>query len=93
MSLLWKPDVCENERMNKMIGLLDDRAPSATVELKSARVSLKYLLGEAGLAGGKSRAKWSELKSVAANVREECLSGWDPFLDVQCNTSGWEPSD
>ena len=92
MSLLWKPDVRENERINKMIGLLDDRAPSATVELKSARASLKYLLGEAGLGGGKSRAKWSEFKSVAANVREECLSGWGSFLDVQCNTSRWEPS-
>ena len=92
ISLLWKSDVRENERVNKMLGLLDDRAPSATTELKSARTSLKYLLGEAGLGAGHAHSKWSSFRPVARQVREECLSGWESLLEVQCNTLRWSAS-
>ena len=91
-SILFKSDVREKERINKMIGLIDKRAPSSSVELKSSRVGLKFLMGEAAMGVGKSRSKWSTFRPVAQQVRQECLSGWDSFLEVQCIASRWEPS-
>ena len=92
ISFLFKSDVRENERINKMLSLLDERAPSATTELKSSRISLKFLLGEAGLGTGRSHAKWSTFRPVAQEVREECMSGWPSLLEVQCDPTRWSPS-
>ena len=85
LSIMAKSDVRESERLNKMISLMDDRAPRSSLELKSSRLSLKYLLGESGEGTGKTSMKWSSFKSVAESVREECLKSWDGLLDVQSN--------
>ena len=44
---LWKADVRENERINKMVTLQGERCPNASLELLSARIQLKHFLGQA----------------------------------------------
>ena len=92
ISMLWKSDVRENERINKMLGLLNDRCPNMNLDLKSARISLKYILGEAGEGTGKSRVKWSQYKPVAERIRSQCLSCWDLVNEVQSNPDRWLPN-
>ena len=92
VSMTWKPDVRENERLNKMVGLLQDRCPSAGLDPRSARVSLKYLLGEAGEGTNKSNAKWSVFRPVAEKVRQQCLQVWDDVCDIQSNPDRWMPN-
>lgn len=92
-TIMMKSDVRENERLNKMQGLMTDRCPSASVELQSSRLQLKYLLGEGGEgAGYASSFRWSKFKPVAEKVRDECLRCWDGMLDVQTNPLRWSPS-
>ncbi|CAE7671588.1 unnamed protein product [Symbiodinium sp. CCMP2592] len=91
-SILWKSDVRENERLNKMVALLRDRCPNCSLDLRSARVGLKYLLGEAGEGTGKSSAKWSTFRPVAERVRHQCLEVWDQVGHVQSDPSRWHPN-
>ena len=92
-SLIWKSDVRANEGLNKYISLLDERSPNASVDLKSSRLSLRYLLGEHGFGKGASRCKWSLFKPVAEKVREQCLKCWDDVVGVQANPFRWKPNE
>ena len=92
VSMTWKPDVRENERLNKMVGLLQDRCPSAGLDLRSARVALKYLMGEAGEGTNKSKAKWSVFRPVAEKVRQQCLQVWDDVCNIQSDPDRWMPN-
>ena len=86
---IWKSDVRENERLNKMVGLLDDRCPQIGMELKSARVGIKYKLGAAGSdVSGAS----SNMKHKVQIVRDQCLESWDDILDIMSNPLRWSPS-
>lgn len=91
-SIMLKPDVRENERLNKMIKLMDDRAPHSSMELKSSRLSLKYLLGQGGEANPQTSFRWSKFRPVAEKVRDHCLQGWCDLIDVQSNPMRWAPS-
>ena len=93
MSILWKADVRENERLNKMVKLMNERAPHSTTELKSARLAMKYLLGAAGEGRGRTSCKWSLFKPVAQRVRDHCLKNWDDLLEVQSDIMRWAPSE
>ena len=94
ITIMMKSDVRENERLNKMQALMADRCPSASTELKSSRLQLKFLLGEAGEGCGKSSCfRWSKFKPVAEKVREHCLQCWDALLEVQSDPTRWAPSE
>ncbi|CAK0833300.1 unnamed protein product [Prorocentrum cordatum] len=43
----WQAHVRENERLNKQIGIVCDRAPNSTLELVSSRLQLEHYLGRA----------------------------------------------
>ena len=45
---MWKPSVIEQERLNKQLSLMGERAPGSSLDLLSARLALKYHLGAAG---------------------------------------------
>ena len=77
LKYLLHSDVRESERVNKQIKLILERAPSASTDLISSRVALKYYLGAAGAGQGHTRAKWSDYKPVAQKLQNECLAGWD----------------
>jgi hypothetical protein len=75
-----KADVRENERINKQIGLIAGRAPSASHELVNARIQLKFDLGKGALndeGHGTLRGKWSNFKPAATLLRNICLEHWD----------------
>ena len=91
VALIWKADVRENERLNKMIGLLDDRCPQIGMDLKSSRVSIKYKLG-AACAGITGTAKWSQVRPKVENLRAECLESWPDIVDVMSNPTRWSPT-
>ena len=74
---LMRCHVRESERVNKQIKLILERAPSATTDLISSRVALKYYLGQANAGEGRTRAKWSLYKPVAQKLQNDCLAGWD----------------
>ena len=50
VSWLWKPDVRENERINKCLKLFWQRTPNGTKELCSARAGLRVVNSEASSA-------------------------------------------
>lgn len=79
---MLRSDVRESERINKQIKLILERAPSATTDLISSRVALKYYLGAAGAGHGHTRAKWSAYKPVAQKLQNECLAGWDSRTEL-----------
>ena len=92
ISKLWKSDVRENERVNKMISLIQERCPSIGDDLKSSRVSLKYVLGSAVSGNDRVRQKWSRCKPIATAARETCLTGWDSMLEVSSDPKRWTAS-
>lgn len=77
LKFLLRSDVRESERVNKQIKLILERSPSASTDLISSRVALKYYLGAASAGQGHTRAKWSDYKPVAQKLQNECLAGWD----------------
>ena len=89
---MLKPDVRANEGLNKYLTLLDERSPNCSVELRSSRLGLRYLLGEHGYGKGMTRWKWSKFQPVAELVREECLSSWQDVVGVQSNPFRWIPN-
>ena len=87
----WQADTRECERVNKMLNLFTERAPTASFELQSSRACLKHFLGEAGNPGSRScRRKWSVFKPVARNCMELCLGSWGDRREVQNNTLRWD---
>lgn len=91
VALVWKSDVRENERLNKMIGLLDERCPQIGMDLKSSRVSIKYKLG-AACAGIDRVGKWSSIRPKVEQLRDECLESWPNIVDVMSNPLRWSPT-
>ena len=90
-SMIWKPDVRENERLNKQVKLLDQRCTSIGLDLKSARLTLKYVLGSAGEAANR-KSKFSDIRPAAVRVRDLCLSGWPDMVDIMSNPRRWLPT-
>lgn len=80
MRRLWKAEVRENERLNKQLKLFGERAPNSSLDLITARLSLKFRLGTAGLRQEElesSRPRnWARVRSMAANVFDTCLNHW-----------------
>ena len=87
-------DVRENERINKHLKLMGQRAPNSRLDLMSARATLKYMLGSVGaLQQGldiKTR-RWSEMAPLAEAVADNCLHFWQAGLDVLQNDARWAP--
>ena len=52
---MWRAHTTENERMNKLLKLIGERAPSSTYESASARCQLKYELS-LGVTDGKNKS-------------------------------------
>eukprot|EP00435_Cladocopium_sp_Y103_P047688 s1306_g14.t1 len=93
ISIMFKSDNRESERLNKQVTLMAERCPTATLELKSARLSLKYMLGHAGEGSTvKPSCKWSDIRPVAEKVRDLCLKGWDSLIDVQSDPFRFAPT-
>lgn len=93
IGIMMKSDVRENERLNKMQGLVAERCPSASVELQSSRLQLKYLLGESGEGAGHAAShRWSQFRPVAEKVRQLCLQSWEGLIDVQSEPTRFAPS-
>ncbi len=65
----------ENERLNKMLTIMSDRAPSSTLELLSARLQIKHYLGRAldGQTAAKQDRKWREVRPIATEMMKVCL--------------------
>ena len=85
----WECDTRECERINKMLNLFTDRAPTASFELQSSRACLKHFLGEAGNPGvTKKKHKWSQYKPTACNLMQMCLNSWGD-RKVQENIHRW----
>lgn len=81
---LWKCDVRENERLNKMLKLFGDRAPNSSLVLVSSRISLKYQLGStvAAAAEKQTSKRWSVMKPLTELAFEKILDHWDDSFDV-----------
>ena len=93
ISIHFKSDVRECERLNKQLTLMADRCPTSTTELKSARLGLKYMLGQSGEgSSSKPASKWSEIRPVAESVRNMCLNSWDSLLEVQAQPGRFSPT-
>lgn len=78
---MWKPSVIEQERLNKQLKLMGERAPNSSIDLLSARLCLKYHLWAAGFResqlGTTSKSRnWSRLRPVAASVMNKCVDHW-----------------
>lgn len=82
---MWRPTVIEQERLNKQLTLMGERAPNSSLDLISARLCLKYHLGTAGLGEAHLRdhaqkptstRKWSHIRPVAANLMNKCVDHW-----------------
>jgi hypothetical protein len=86
MRRMFAPHVRENERLNKQLTLYGDRSPSASLDLISARLTMKYFLGvvgarQEGLFGNKEK-KWSTLRPLAGSVFDTCLGHWKEASSV-----------
>ena len=89
---MWKPSVIEQERLNKQLSLMGERAPGSSLDLLSARLALKYHLGAAGfreqqLQHAKERLqsktkKWSTMRPVAASVVGKCVDHWSDGISL-----------
>ena len=88
---MFKSDVREMERINKIIKLQEERAPRITTDLLSARVGLKHFLGEGGEGKGLQRTKWSTFKVVAQKLQNTCVSCWDSKSDILMNETRFTP--
>lgn len=80
---LWVADVRENERLNKMLKLLGQRAPNCSLDLVSSRVGMKYQLG-AAVSGVASSRRWSHMRPVASEVFERVTDNWYEGARVMC---------
>ncbi len=96
---LWRADVRENERLNKMLTLFGDRAPSSTLELISSRLTLKYALGVARAvllhlqskkSANRTDLKWSAIRPLATAVANSCLESWDEAGPVMSADARWD---
>ena len=86
MRRMFAPHVRENERLNKQLSLYGERSPSASLDLISARLTMKYFLGvvgarQEGLFGNKQK-KWSTLRPLAGSVFDTCLGHWKEAANV-----------
>lgn len=88
---MLKSDVRANEGL-KYLTLLDDRAPNSSIELRSSRLGLRYLMGEHGYGRGTARCKWSQFRPVAEKVRADCLRCWQDVVSVQSDPLRWTPN-
>lgn len=90
---MFKPDVREMERINKVIKLQEERAPRITTDLLSARVALKHYMGEGGEGKGMQRTKWTDFKVVAQKLQNTCVTCWDSKREVLMNESRFAEPD
>ena len=88
---MMRSDVRESERVNKQIKLILERSPSATCDLLSSRVALKYYLGQANVGSGHTRAKWSSYKPIAQKLQNDCLAGWDSKEQLSSRADRFAP--
>ena len=86
---LWRADVRENERINKCIALLRERAPNISDDLQSSRTMLKHFLGQAGQ--GLNRSKWSSFKASVQSSQNVCMSAWDGKEEVMSPQDRFAP--
>ncbi len=93
VSWLWKPDVRENERINKCLKLFWARTPNGSKELCSARAGLRHQLGPSQnecLIG--KTIKWSTVRPVVQNLTARLLESWDDVGSVLRDSSRWTPA-
>ena len=86
---LWRADVRDNERINKCIALLRERAPNISDDLQSCRVMLKHFLG--GASEGLNRSKWSSFKAAVQSLQNVCISAWDGKEEVMSPQDRFAP--
>ena len=84
----FKFDVQYNESINKTLSLLGDRAPSSSLELVSARVTIKDRLGKLQ---AEANTKWSETRKAAGTVMDECMDHQLEAAAVLRRTGRWAP--
>ena len=89
--ITWKSDVRECERVNKMLKLQEEHAPRIRSDLRSSRIGIKYKLGSAGV-GVTKTSKWSKVRPVVEQVREECLASYPDIVDIMADPCRWAPS-
>ena len=93
VSWLWKPDVRENERINKCLKLFWQRTPNGTKELCSARAGLRHQLGPSQnecLVG--KAVKWSTVRPAVHKLTARLLSSWDSKDMILRNQDRWAPA-
>jgi len=88
---MFMSDVAENEKLNKGIGLFEDRCPSGGDELRSARTGIKYLLGASSGQGDlKKGQKLSKLRPILEDLHDTCLQSWEDKKHVLEDTHRFE---
>lgn len=78
-----KVDVRENERVNKLLSMLGESCPNASLDLVSSRASIKFALGDG------SRTKWSRMRIHAKEIMDCCVSSWQEKDDILRNSERW----
>ena len=75
---VWRSDVRENERLNKLLKLFGQRAPNSSLDLVSSRIALKYNLGAvvASQEGLRTSKRWSQMKPLAGLVFDKITDHW-----------------
>lgn len=75
---VWRSDVRENERLNKLLKLFGQRAPNSSLDLVSSRIALKYNLGAAVASqeGLRTSKRWSQMKPLAGLVFDKITDHW-----------------
>ena len=90
---VWKSDVRDCERINKLLTCISERCPNANLELLSARATIKHHLGSTVAGPETHRKKWSTLKPVATDLLNQCIAAWDDKTDVISNPDRWSCPD
>ena len=78
-----KVDVRENERVNKLLSMLGESCPNASLDLVSSRASIKFALGDG------SRTKWSRMRTHAKEIMDCCVSSWQEKDDILRTSERW----
>lgn len=88
---LLSVDVQESERLNKALTLFGDRVPGGSLELCSARASLKHFLGLGGY-GLSGYRRFKDVKPTAQRLFRECMDGWPMVSEVESNEHRFGPA-
>ena len=89
MRRIFKADVRGNERINKMVKPIVDRSPNTGLDVLSARVGLKHVLGAA--LGPTDRSKFSKMLPVAQSLLNICMQSATKVVEVQNQAERFTP--